>query len=109
MSHCKCALLHKVQTGGVEFYNLRCPACADAIVEAKNELVRENQRLLRGDFTEEEFQGLCHGLPEDAPERFARDCVQYNRKLFGARQWLCLLDPVPKTRPVPEIDPDSLG
>lgn len=42
---CRCNALARVVAGGVEFRNLRCPACVDAILEAKNELVRENNRL----------------------------------------------------------------
>lgn len=45
-------------------------------------------RLLRGDFTPEEFQALCHHLREDCPRLFADGCVAYNRKLFGERSLL---------------------
>jgi hypothetical protein len=41
----------------------------------------EAARLKRGDFTEEEFQGLCHNLPEECARRFGMGCVEYNRKL----------------------------
>ena len=47
-------------------------------------LRQEIMRLTRGDFTEEEFQNLCHNFtPEDA-ERFAEGCRQYQSKLFGS-------------------------
>ena len=45
-------------------------------------------RLKMGEFTEEEFQALCHNLREDCPKRFADGCVAYNRKLFGERSLL---------------------
>ena len=42
---CHCARLLRVLAGGVEFRALRGPFCIDAIMEAKNELVRENNAL----------------------------------------------------------------
>jgi pimeloyl-ACP methyl ester carboxylesterase len=85
---CYCAKIPTLVVAGVALDRLRCPDCVDAIVESKNELVRENQRLLRGEFTEEEFQNLCHNLPEDCPEKFAEGCLAYNRKLFGDKSGL---------------------
>lgn len=45
----------------------------------------EVERLKAGKFTEEEFQGLCHGLSEDPSNarEFFRGCEDYQRKLFG--------------------------
>jgi hypothetical protein len=42
---CRCHLLTRVVAGGAEFKGLRCPACIDAVLESKNEVVRENDRL----------------------------------------------------------------
>jgi hypothetical protein len=44
---------------------------------------REIDRLKRGDFTEEEFQALCHNFSEDDEARFKAGCEAYQRKLFG--------------------------
>ena len=46
-------------------------------------LIAENDRLKRGDFTEEEFQNLCHNFSEDDACRFRKGCEQYQEKLFG--------------------------
>jgi hypothetical protein len=46
-------------------------------------LLREIERLKRGDFTEEEFQNLCHNFSEADECRFKRGCEEYQRKLFG--------------------------
>ena len=40
-------------------------------------------RLLRGDFTDEEFQNLCHNLDESDFEKFCDGCDAYQMKLFG--------------------------
>lgn len=45
VNDCQCNKLKRVVVGGLELLNLRCPHCIDAIMEAKNELVRENNRL----------------------------------------------------------------
>jgi hypothetical protein len=53
-------------------------------------LRHENTRLKQGDFTEEEFQELCHNLPTPptgsvtACGRFASGCLCYQVKLMGA-------------------------
>jgi hypothetical protein len=46
-------------------------------------LRRENERLLRGEFTEEEFQNLCHNMTTDDACRFKAGCEAYQKKLFG--------------------------
>jgi hypothetical protein len=46
-------------------------------------LVAEVRRLRAGRFTEEEFQGLCHGLSPDDRRRFEQGCRDYQAKLFG--------------------------
>ena len=46
-------------------------------------LAAEVERLKRGDFTEEEFQNLCHNFSEDDVCRFKQGCEEYQRKLFG--------------------------
>lgn len=48
-----------------------------------NHLRTEVERLRRGDFTEEEFQNLCHKFGEGDYERFCDGCDEYQRKLFG--------------------------
>lgn len=42
---CQCNRLARVVVGGFEFKGLHCPHCVDMVLEAKNELVRENNRL----------------------------------------------------------------
>jgi hypothetical protein len=44
----------------------------------------EIERLLRGDFTESEFQNLCHNFSEDDEARFKKGCLEYQKKLFGS-------------------------
>jgi hypothetical protein len=46
-------------------------------------LLSEIDRLKCGDFTEDEFQMLCHNLSEDDKDRFFKGCEEYQRKLFG--------------------------
>lgn len=46
-------------------------------------LLAEIDRLKRGDFTEEEFQNLCHNFSADDVCRFRRGCLAYQAKLFG--------------------------
>ncbi len=47
-------------------------------------LESEIVRLKRGDFTEKEFQDLCHHFSEDDRERFKAGCKEYQRQLFGS-------------------------
>ena len=47
-----------------------------------NKLMLEIARLKRGDFTEEEFQELCHNFSEDDECRFKAGCEAYQAKLF---------------------------
>lgn len=51
------------------------------------EALLEMERLLRGDFTEEEFQNLCHNFDGDDIDRFCHGCEVYQRKLFGDDKW----------------------
>lgn len=63
----------------------------------------EVQRLLRGDFTPEEFQNLCHHRNEKpgcTREEFEAGCREYQRRLFGA---------TPTTIPHHPNDPDYPG
>lgn len=48
-------------------------------------LEAEITRLKRGDFTEEEFQNLCHNLSEKVEDecKFKEGCIAYQKKLFG--------------------------
>lgn len=55
-------------------------SCAGVIQALRDEVAR----LKRGDFTAEEFQNLCHNLPEDCTsEAFCNGCEEYQKKLFG--------------------------
>ena len=56
----------------------------DRLVAEIRRLDAEAERLRRGDFTEEEFQNLCHNFDEADLERFGKGCEAYQRKLFGA-------------------------
>jgi hypothetical protein len=55
------------------------------VVEVRR-LRLEVERLKRGDFTEEEFQNLCHNLSEDDEARFKQGCLDYQKKLFGCKR-----------------------
>lgn len=46
------------------------------------EIFDEIQRLKQGNFTEEEFQNLCHNFSEDDEVRFKQGCIDYQKKLF---------------------------
>lgn len=46
-------------------------------------LTLELERLKRGDFTEEEFQNLCHNFSEEDKVSFFRGCTEFQKKLFG--------------------------
>lgn len=52
---------------------------ADIIKSLETEILR----LKSGDFTEEEFQNLCHKFNETDKCRFFDGCAAYQRKLFG--------------------------
>lgn len=52
------------------------------VVEVRR-LRAEESRLRKGDFTEEEFQNLCHNLDDGDERRFKAGCEEYQRKLFG--------------------------
>lgn len=47
------------------------------------EVWRENERLRSGNFTEDEFQNLCHNFQDEDMDRFADGCISYMEKLFG--------------------------
>lgn len=55
--------------------------------EVLSDASREIARLKRGDFTEEEFQNLCHNFSEQDAKRFKAGCEEYQRKLFGTGIW----------------------
>lgn len=48
-------------------------------------LFAEVERLKAGDFTEEEFQNLCHNSSPDDRCRFEAGCREYQDKLFGPK------------------------
>ena len=57
--------------------------------EEVQELHKEITRLKRGDFTPDEFQGLCHHLDERlgiTREEFCHGCEEYQEKLFGPKE-----------------------
>lgn len=43
----------------------------------------ENGRLRRGEFTDTEFQRLCHNLSPRLRQEFYDGCDEYQKKLFG--------------------------
>lgn len=66
------------------FFRNSCIACELAYQRSEvNRLRAEVDRLKRGEFTEAEFQFLCHNLSEDDERRFKRGCLDYQNKLFG--------------------------
>jgi len=46
--------------------------------------IAEIERLREGEFSDEEFQHLCHCIPETDREAFFTGCAEYQRKLFGS-------------------------
>ena len=48
--------------------------------------VAEIERLRRGDFTEDEFQNLCHNFTTEDRCRFTAECEKYRDKLFGPKE-----------------------
>lgn len=52
-------------------------------------LYEENERLKRGDFTEEEFQNLFHKFSPSDESRFKQGCIEYQEKLFGKKLYVC--------------------
>lgn len=55
-------------------------------VKLPNKLVEDNERLREGDFTPEEFQNLCHCIPENNQDAFFTGCAEYQKKLFGVSE-----------------------
>lgn len=65
-------------------------SCSSCLRERVRLLTEEVARLKAGDFTPEEFQGLCHHLDvrwtggrRCTKEEFDRGCLDYQAKLFG--------------------------
>jgi hypothetical protein len=51
------------------------------------DLEKEVERLKEGNFTQEEFQNLCHNKQvQDGYECFVEGCNEYQKKLFGRCQ-----------------------
>lgn len=51
------------------------------------DLLLEVERLKSGRFTPEEFQRLCHNLPENCTRKtFEKGCREYQNKLFGPKE-----------------------
>jgi 8-oxo-dGTP diphosphatase len=59
----------------------RCDGCRISLLK------KEIQRLKAGDFSEEEFQNLCHNFDESDADRFALGCRDYQKLLFGRCAW----------------------
>lgn len=82
--------LNRLQTGDdchfrIEVSNMLPIILAE--LKAAAGLRAEVERLKRGDFTPEEFQGLCHHRDEQpncTREDFYQGCHEYQQKLFGA-------------------------
>lgn len=54
------------------------------LLGAIHNLQSEVRRLKAGDFTEDEFQNLCHKMNENnGPQKFCDGCEAYQQKLFG--------------------------
>ena len=51
----------------------------DCVVFLRSEI----DRLKAGRFTDSEFHGLCHTIPESRRTAFCDGCDEYQRKLFG--------------------------
>lgn len=64
--------------------------------------LHELARFRRGEFTEAEFQNLCHNLSEDDACRFRAGCVAYQEKLFGKQ---FELEKTGRIEPESHIDP----
>lgn len=60
----------------------RPPVINDEVDRLKAEI----ERLKRGDFTEDEFQNLCHKFDDSDAKRFVEGCRQYQDKLFGCER-----------------------
>ena len=65
----------------------RCPVCT--AISLKEDAQETVKRLVRGDFTPEEFQNLCHHRdykPGCTRADFEVGCREYQDKLFGPIQ-----------------------
>lgn len=61
------------------------------IAEQANEidrLLEEIARLKRGDFTEEEFQNLCHNLSETVKEKILKKVIKSTKINYEEKQVL---------------------
>lgn len=67
-----------------ELMNYQAERGAELLHEVKQEI----RRLKAGEFTEEEFQNLCHKFQDGDARRFAFGCLAHNQKLFGQRSAL---------------------
>lgn len=64
----------------------KCNRQISDLADALNRQTAEVARLKRGDFTEEEFQTLCHNMKPDDLRRFRAGCEDYQAKLFGLKK-----------------------
>lgn len=76
----------KGESRGMEGIRFTHAADTLLLVAEVRRLAADNARLLRGDFTEVEFQNLCHNLSTKDRARFERGCKDYQNKLFGAKK-----------------------
>lgn len=72
---------------------------ATSAVKKMLDMADEIDRLLHGDFTDEELQNLCHNLSESDYKAFCDGCDLYQRKLFGA----CRTDDISNNRQDEEV------
>ena len=77
-------VLREIDKCIMEKYNATCykEILVNTLLLAKSEI----ERLLRGDFTPEEFQNLCHNTNTCDREKFEQGCKQYQDKLFGPQK-----------------------
>lgn len=66
------------------FTNKEVNRLLDRAEKAESEI----RRLKNGEFTEEEFQNLCHNRSvQEGACRFKQGCEEYTKKLFGRNLW----------------------
>lgn len=73
-------------------------------------LLKENERLKSGNFSDAEFQNLCHNLPDrhDA-QKFCDGCEKYQQQLFGWSPITKLKDQVLSFREQHGVSRDPFG
>ena len=77
-------LINKIDRCIEEEYNATC--YNEILVETLLLAKREIERLLRGDFSPDEFQNLCHNITCEDRISFEKGCREYQDKLFGKKE-----------------------